>query len=93
MKIELHTCEITRARDLYGKLSLIELQARMATLRLKGERAKAAHVAGGWDFVAGYRHDSNKALATYTTDPRTVLNMCRRDYALTRLVYRENGGK
>lgn len=93
MSIKLHTCEITRAFDLYGNLSLIELQARLSMLRSKGENAKRALETGNWDMIAGHKHESNKALATYTTHPRIVLRMCRRDYALTRMIYRAKGGK
>ena len=91
--MKLHRCEVTRARDLYSKLSLIELQARLAMLRARGERAKHAMETGTGTTESGLFHNSNKALADYSTNPRIVYAMCKRDYALTRLVYREKGGK
>ena len=91
--MKLHRCEITRANDLYGKLSLVELQARLAMLRARGERAKRAMETGAETTESGLFHNSNKELSNYSTNPRIVYNMCRRDYALTRLIYHEKGGK
>ena len=87
MKITLHRCQITRARDLMRDLSDNALRGRMVAMQIKGEDAARAIAQGGWG--EDYRHDSNKGLATYSTAPATVLRMCRIDYALTRHILRE----
>jgi hypothetical protein len=42
MKITLHRCQITRARDLMRDLSDNALRGRMVALQIKGEDAKRA---------------------------------------------------
>ncbi len=87
--MKLHICEITRARDNLADSSDYQLLDRMTTLQSIGEKAKRA-IDAGW-FGGGYQHFSNKGLALYTTTPEKSLAMCRRDYALTRLILRERG--
>ncbi len=84
MKITLHTCEITRTRDTLRDRTNAQLIARMNDLRTRG--AHAAHVLAQGE---EYRHASNKGLATYTVNPAKALDMCRRDWALTRRILSE----
>ena len=87
MKITLHRCQITRARDLTRGWTDGALKYRMTAMQTKGEHAARAVALGGWG--EDYEHASNKGAATSRTAPATVLKMCRIDYALARHILRE----